>query len=541
MNKKVLAFYDVTGIQDFIFSSTRVKENIGASIYVQELFSKKLINAIKMCCTDVLIDWDVQEEFKINKESVIDSEVIYIGGGNALIAFRNMTIAVEVTKNLTKILLIETNGMLGISVAYHETDFSNFINDREELFKRLEIIKSKSNSAFPLRGIAITHESTDGLPSPGEKDQDNTYISSATKTKIDTWDKNKNYYDWSLPEGVCFPENFDQLGREEGESSYIAVVHVDGNGMGKFIKNQISNIDDYDKAIARIRSISKEIRDNYKSTFSEMILDLKSGLNDDITERLKISSNHLPIRPMILNGDDITFICDGRIGIQLAQHFLSLISKKKIAVADNKDSISACAGVAIVHAHFPFYRAYELAETLCASAKKKAKAINKKSPDSWLDYHIVYGGFKLNLMEMREENYSVPGMDKPNNKNQKYEKSNLLLRPFCISGKSEDKYQFNNIISLYRQMIKNGKDTNGWPRSRMKTLRNAFLTSEAEVVEIQAANKSRGYYLPEYLMSGNTCSDDNIFFEKQTPYFESFELMDFYLPELKLKSDQEDN
>ena len=54
---KCLTIYDVTGIQEFIFASNKAKENIGGSIYVQNIFKEGLVNCIESLKGDVKTGW----------------------------------------------------------------------------------------------------------------------------------------------------------------------------------------------------------------------------------------------------------------------------------------------------------------------------------------------------------------------------------------------------------------------------------------------------------------------------------------------------
>ncbi|MCL4218992.1 MAG: hypothetical protein KJ052_18580, partial [Candidatus Hydrogenedentes bacterium] len=96
----------------------------------------------------------------------------------------------------------------------------------------------------------------------------------------------------------------------------------------------------------------------------------------------------------------LTFICDGRLALSLAE--IVLASFKDCDVAPLAGGpLGACAGVAIVHAHAPFSQAYDLAESLCAMAKARLRAANKTG-DYALDWHVglVRGG---NISRLRED------------------------------------------------------------------------------------------------------------------------------------------
>ena len=74
-----------------------------------------------------------------------------------------------------------------------------------------------------------------------------------------------------------------------------------------------------------------------------------------------------PFRPILKEGDDITFITDGQLGsIPFAEKYLELMSNRTLL---NGKRLSACAGVAIIKPKYPFFRGYSLAEELCQRAK----------------------------------------------------------------------------------------------------------------------------------------------------------------------------
>ena len=531
-----LSLYDVRGIQEFIFSSSKLKENIGASILVAKVLSKRLKEAVEKL-GQVIVDWEKADEFKILKDENINAEIVYAGGGNAMVAYRNRDIAKEVTKALSKIILEETGGALRFSVAHIDTNFTNFTEDRQKLIKELRENKEETIETFPLLGIAITKQgTTDGLPAVKKVDRD--FISLPAFLKREEEEKEKGYFDYLLgnfKNDYKFPREFDQLGQRTGER-HLAVVHIDGNNMGKMIEGVIKDVEDYNEAVQRIRKLSKEITEHYKDAakcvVKKIIENLKWGqLKDKIELAWDETDNrlYLPFRPLVLNGDDVTFVTDGRLGVALAEEFLREISIKSVS----GKRLSACAGVAIVKTHFPFYRAYQLAERLCSSAKLKGKIIalnaEREMEENWLDFHIVYSGIRTELNELRKRQYNVPGMDEAEGLKKeecgkiimKYDQFNLLWRPWCVAGDCEEKYKWENFKKMFEKMFKNSKEK--WPRSKLKDLRDEFLKGKESAEFFVRFCENRGKKLPEF--NGN----NEIFRDNQTPYFDALELLDFYI------------
>src|SRR5690554_61790 len=508
----ILALYDVTGIQNFIFSTNKTKENIGASLIVQEVFEEYLINALveKVTKSKIKTDWEKSDNLAINDDETIDAEVIYIGGGNSLVLFRDREIAVETTKALSVKLLESTKGSLGVMVGYQETNLENFSQDLADLHSKLAKKKDEFVQTSPLKGIAITYEAGDGLSSSAEKLSDKD--SDLARTKISSVEK--DYFNKLIEEheGYSFPQEFDHLKQVEGDS-FIGVVRLDGNSMGDFIDKRISKLEDYQEAVSKMRKLSQEIRDTYLDVFKEVTNTLVSKQSEIETSRkvqyrkdAKKDITYLPIRPLIIAGDDVTFVCNGMLAIQIVDLFLTKLSEKKI----EDEAISACAGVTIIKSHYPFSRGYNLAEALCSSAKQKAKAINEDKPGSWFDYHIIYAGFNDDLDTIRKENYNVNSM-KPI-ENADYPQYNLLIRPFRVTGSDSDINDWSNYTTALKELV---TSKNKMPRSRLKGLRSNFQLSEEAVNEYHEINKSRDYNLP--IFPNFEYNNDKLFKNNQTP------------------------
>jgi hypothetical protein len=132
--------------------------------------------------------------------------------------------------------------------------------------------------------------------------------------------------------------------------------------------------------------------------------DFLQSLHDDPKTRHPI----LPFRPIVYGGDDVTFVCDGRLGLALAAIYLEeweRVTKESTTIG----AAYACAGVAIVKSHYPFVRAYTLAGTLCAGAKKAVREAVRDHPEltgaSALDWHFAMSGIGGTITQIREREY----------------------------------------------------------------------------------------------------------------------------------------
>lgn len=128
--------------------------------------------------------------------------------------------------------------------------------------------------------------------------------------------------------------------------------------------------------------------------------------------------------PLVLGGDDLTVICDGRQALEFTHKFLCAfedytaserlgddlyrgIVPELAKKALGQPRLSACAGVAIVKRHFPFSLAYDLAADLIKEAKKVKSKIHQPGkptepwPSSALDFHVLYDSSAVKLDDIR--------------------------------------------------------------------------------------------------------------------------------------------
>lgn len=530
--EKTLAIYDITGIQNFIFSTNRLKENLGGSIIVENASEDLLKKAINECNNTL-----EEIERKGINWAEYDAVIVYLGGGNALVVFKDKDKARKITRKLSKKVLELSGGLLSFNVAYEKTFLNNFSLDYNNIFKKLVRKKNSFVKTTPLLGIGITKaELSSGLPVQFKENDE--FLSLPTKRKRDNNDKNHFNYLLEDIHNYEFPLRLEDLGQKTGEN-YISIVHIDGDNIGKTIHELLNeSIKDYELSLYRMSKFSRRLNEIYKEALKQVIENLINSLeNKEFKKNFDLkyenSIGKLPIRPIILKGDDITFITNGKLGINLAALFLKKLSELEIKILGKIIPHSASAGVAIVKTTFPFDRAYTMAEELCKSAKKKGKIIQEKNNLSnrgfWLDFHVIQSGFTSDLSETRKTQYSVQGVPLPKELKTKemiYKQNNLLWRPWAVVGDSNlpDEYSWINLKSLIQGFI-SAEDK--WPRSKIKKLQQLLTASKEEVDHFLLRMDSREVKLPPFQ------NVVKIFHENMTPYFDALELLDYYLPQME--------
>ena len=411
----VLTAIDVCSIQSYIFASNKLKDIVENS---------------------KAIEWATSIDGVLTLLKVDENKVLMAGGGNVLLQFENNKSAIEFSAKYSR-KIYDNYPYMKLAIVhreYKEGQLATLINC---IMKDLAVYKLKNISNRRLLGLGVTIGcSNTGLPASHfdkkrkESIANSCNISNHFKSKL-----NIDYYGLDDTK-YTFTDELDSLGRTLHDTSYLGIVHVDGNSIGNKIKdwinNKISNNDTDEKVKQEYKSWSKSLSElaerSFKRVCEKVINNIiyfgnkpqMGGQVKNLFFNLKEENKKiiLPVRPIIIGGDDITFVCDGRIALSLAQIVMEEFHNTKIPEFDD-NPLGACAGVAFIKTHYPFAKGYELAEKLCANAKKHESVKDDKSNCS-LDWHI--GNIKpfADLDEIRIKQYH-------NNIN-----SNLTLKPYIL-------------------------------------------------------------------------------------------------------------
>ena len=459
-NKVGAILLDTRSIQRYVFGCNELKTNVGASFIVDNIFNELMCGSVlKGCGENVEVNWKENTQVKMLEKMELEYEAAYIGGGNMLLLVRvqnksveeNLNICRKLVRQWSKKLLLYAPGLkTGAAVGVLDISQEGFKESLNALYKQLKENQSivLPNVDLPCTGLTkecdVSGKTADSYDySIGEK----RMVSAEVKAKIDAYEPANRIMCSRLEklypnQKYAFVDDFNKLGYKEGES-YLAVVHIDGNNMGvKF--SCCDSINERKQLSLKVQGIVEKA---FEALLHKMVRDyegypkfLDAKVLQDGDVRL------LPIRPLIMGGDDITFVCPGRLGIELAKYFVEEASKHMLltdeqhalmekSLTDGKTlskTLSCCAGVAIVPAKYPFFRAYELAEQLCGSAKK----YSRNHDDSWLDFAILHGEMSSALEQLRKQQYT------------NYMGKLLHFGPYKVGGAADFILSIERLLSL---------------------------------------------------------------------------------------------
>ena len=152
------------------------------------------------------------------------------------------------------------------------------------------------------------------------------------------------------------PTEVDRLGREHGGVSRVAVVHIDVNGLGvilgdyreragdpgvpgsgalaqRYLSTRIAGLTE-GLARALVRAVAATVRaepGRRPAVFG-------AGDADPLfLHHVPPGPVYLPVRPIVVAGDDLTVLCDARLALSLVRHALDWLDVDPAAVGDPRD------------------------------------------------------------------------------------------------------------------------------------------------------------------------------------------------------------
>lgn len=445
MSERYLTILEVSQKQAYIFQSNELRKNILNSAVIAWI-----------------MDADYLEKTVVDR-SIFNKKdnLVYSGGGHTVLEFPDKTQAYCFVKIITKAIKRDYSGIEVFAGTIAYEDSKSPAENLKELTKVLEKKKSERKAAFHQGSFGVEKIDTNTL----KPILDQSEIANKMPEKEEQTDKKL------MVDGFHRVFKFEELGGTKDSSNFIAVVHIDGNAMGKRVERlqQKLNELDWETYKKKLKTFSESLDNDFKQAYKEMSEYVADNIRKDRLKDLNIVENKFPVRRIITAGDDICFVAEGRIGLECAAAFIDKLSSRKNEV--DGQGYAACAGVAIVHQKYPFYKAYELAEMLCKSAKKHGAALSSDgfgSDVSAIDWHIELGEIKDTLEEMRADYKDIDGIS-------------ILGRPYIVKA-PQSVLDAENVrcYSSIHDMIRTLQENENCARGTMKELRNIFKQGKNE-------------------------------------------------------------
>mgnify|MGYP001746659566 CR=1 FL=1 len=416
--------------QPFIFSSPRLREQIGASFEIT-----------------LLSRWVKEEAEKLLKQKTLPTSFwVSDSSGKVIVRFTDdeggpKNLAKQLIREVTLRALTDAPGLDVTGVFIEATSNTVDADDLQELdrvfleyslnrrpatarFPQFPFLERGSESALPASASLGTLEFSQESLQPDNFDESSPlslpsrvkrlFASTSRKRQVDDVQERLAKQGKELKQEPPLDPTKLAAAFQDGEEfedaknmlSSVGVVHIDGNGVGAIMRDLGSA---HSKAQeAGVCVSADEVHTDPDDALQAFIMVVNKRLDKTVKDAIALSwydvqeltpDSVVPIVPVLVGGDDVTVYTDGRFAIPFAEayirHYEELTEKdellKQLAVvagAKKAGPLTASAGVAIVGRNFPFHIAYDLAEGLVSRGKKLGK---KKDtvPCSTIDFHVL--------------------------------------------------------------------------------------------------------------------------------------------------------
>lgn len=448
--------------QPFIFSSPRLREQIGASFEIT-----------------LLSRWVKEEAEKLPKQKPLPTSFwVSDSSGKVIIRFTDdeggpKDLAKQLIREVTLRALTDAPGLDVTGVFIEATSNTVDADDLQELdrvfleyslsrrptaarFPQFPFLERGSESALPASASLGTLEFSQESLQPYNFDESSplslpsrvkrVFASTSRKRQVDDVQERLAKQGKELKQEPPLDPTKLAAAFQDGEEfedakdmlSSVGVVHIDGNGVGAIMRD----LGCAHRAVQKVgvSTTSDEETTEDSKGLQSFIMEVNRRLDNVVKDAIALSWYYVqeltpdtvvPIVPVLVGGDDVTVYTDGRYAIPFAEAYihhyerltkdddllsvLAIVAGGKKTDAPERDQfeiddyiiqnpgpLTASAGVAIVGRNFPFHIAYDLAEGLVKRGKKLGKK-KGEVPCSTIDFHVLRDATVLDPDETLDE------------------------------------------------------------------------------------------------------------------------------------------
>lgn len=383
----VLFGLDVHGIQRYLFATAKLREIVGASQVVADL-------------TDEWVREGLANLAIRKRTPGSDSwhEPVRLGGGSVRLVLSKPDLAPVLLGTIRRRAIAEAPG-LSFDAAWvpFDTQSGDLAEANRLLIERINAGRNRPRDGGAFKGFPIsapcrmTFEPATGF---GEDRNERLCEASLAKRRAQGLGRGDWWYyvaDHPLVQARSqaddpFETELNEMVGGEAENGYVAVVCLDLNDLGRRGQEKTAGLTG-STATAAFHEFTETVKRATKAAFHGGLDALVSDPCAAATLDACAPPRRLPLRPLVIGGDDMTFVMDARLA---APFVLGMLRSFESA------GFHGGAGIAFVKAKSPFGRAVNVAEELVATSKAKGRST------SHVDFLTCAGEIPADVRHARE-------------------------------------------------------------------------------------------------------------------------------------------
>lgn len=431
MSKPVYVSLEVGGIQNYISDTGKLKEMIGASEIIHYIFGAR-------------------EDTGTGQPSFLDEVILGLKQVTSPCPGDDWYILVQNNAGVLHIILANEDRASKFMEAFSRKVFEKFPGlpffgasapldwntaAYKQARKALKEAINRQRASFPVfQGmpmLPITRFSRlDGLPAFSKSPDHREYISLPSACRSQGWvlkqarDRLRGYMRaYANAAKVVLPkvEWKDDLEEMlEKEKCNIALICMDGNDLGLLFRNCLAPENekgvepDIEKGIKRMMALSRTVNNCTTRAFAAASLTILREMEKEGKKEPVV----MPLRPLIIGGDDITVIIRADLALLFISSYVEAFEASSAEALEelSRDELKGILkpherkltlgiGMVVTSQSWPFTRAYNLAEKLQKNAKKITRG--KEPRPSSLDYLVLTSEVEPDLEVLRKRVYTA--------------------------------------------------------------------------------------------------------------------------------------
>ncbi|MDO5667628.1 MAG: hypothetical protein Q4G44_07375 [Alcaligenaceae bacterium] len=431
--------FEAKSIQAYIFRSGKLKDLIAASERLDRLINDVPYSTLNRVLEAAQLDSNLLDADKQVKDNVIGFTRCK---GSALYAFCEHREPLEKFRSLWTLTVLQLfPGMEFTDALTSGGDLGEAIAQGHE---QMAQSRNTPKIKFPIASAVCENAPRSGMPSvplsPTAREEVQKFQThnGSESVDIDTEHHRQAYRFLNLrkdtllgkftgdtasssvlPESLTFPldvDDFPGFKAADGDKEVVrdlALIHADGNGIGLILRKlqEVLRFKENDEFSRAFRLFSTALANATQAAAAQATewLYMNSQLTDD---------QLLPMRPIVLGGDDITLLCQADLALGYAEQFCHAFKKlseqelkplydKYLIQSNIKPYLTASGGVLYHKANHPFSTCHQLVEGLCDEAKMATKEVDVNVGPAALSFYRIGSVLAEDIKQLRHQTQRI--------------------------------------------------------------------------------------------------------------------------------------